>query len=232
MVGTLTRCWLFAYRTSVDHARSLLPPQLEVIEHRNCAFWNVVVCQVDNMRPKLSPLSMGVTYWHVAYRLYVRFRPRNHEPITGLYFLRSDCDNPLLALAGNVLTDFNFHCASVSVAQNDQSIEMKVAAPDGDAYVMIKPNEQPQLPADSVFGSLEEAAGFLKYQPNGISIEGDGRANVVHILRDEQAWRYKLVSVEEARWSFFKKESISLEICYQVEPVFYQWNKARIYDAE
>src|SRR4051812_42714640 len=115
MVGRLDPCWLFAYRTPAQEARAFLPPALEPVTHGGFAFWNVVVCRVQRMRPWFAPAPLGVSYWHIAYRLYVRFHPAQGEPIEGLYFVRSDCDSWLMALAGNLVTDFRFHTAAVRV---------------------------------------------------------------------------------------------------------------------
>lgn len=231
MVGTIAQCWLFVYQTPSAEVRRLIPPQLELVQHRDSAFWNIVVCQVQNMRPKLSPLPIGVTYWHIAYRLYVRFRSRGEETIEGLYFLRSDCNNSLMSAVGNVLTDFNFHTASISISKGSQSTEIEIVAPAGDAYARINTTHQPALSGGSAFDSIDEASRFLKYKPNGISVHSSGRTNVVHIDRDEKAWNSRLVNVEEARWSFFSDKNVSLEICYEVEPISYQWNRARIFAA-
>jgi len=232
MLGTIARCWLFVYQTPANDVRHLLPARLEPVQHRDCAFWNIVVCKVQNMRPKLLPLPIGVTYWHVAYRLYVNFQTLSGDTSEGLYFVRSDCDNPLMAAAGNVLTDFNFHTASISVSENSLSTEIKIGAPFGDAYARINVTEPPALPTDSAFDTLEEAEQFLKYKPNGIAVDSSGCANVVHIVRDELAWKSKLISVEEASWAFFEDKNVRPEICYQVEPIRYQWNRANIYPSK
>jgi hypothetical protein len=230
MLGTISRCWLFAYRTRADDIKYLLPPELEPVQHHDYAFWNVVVCQVQNMRPKLVPLPVGVTYWHVAYRLYVRLHMRPNETVEGLFFLRSDCDNALMSFAGNILTDFNFHSARVCVSEESQSTEIKITAPGGDAYARINSTNTPKLSVSSAFNSLEEASQFLKYKPNGISISSRNQASVVRIVRDEEAWRSRLVDVAEARWSFFDDKKVDLEICYEVEPISYQWNRAEIHN--
>lgn len=228
MLGTLSKCWLFTFQTPIETAVQLLPPELEPVQHRDYAFWNVVVCQVQNMRPKLSPLPLGVTCWHVAYRLYVRMKPSTGEVVEGLYFLRSDCNNALMSFVGNLLTDFKFNIASVQVSQSSQSTEITISAPEGDAYARIS-NDPPALPEYSAFDSLEEARQFLKYKPNGVSIGANGSANIVHIVRDEKAWKSNLVVVDEAHWSFLEGKNVKPEICYEVEPIHYQWNRARRY---
>jgi hypothetical protein len=52
------------------------------------------------MRPAGLPAALGIGYWHVAYRLLVRAKLRSGEEITGLYFVRSEADQPLIAAAG------------------------------------------------------------------------------------------------------------------------------------
>lgn len=229
IVGTISRCWLFTFQSEIAVAQALIPPGLELVTHRDCAFWNVVVCRLTAMQPRILPLALGLNYWHVAYRLYVRCYPKNGEPIEGLYFLRSDCDDTLVTIVGNLFTDFNFHKAAIEMEESDEAVFLKVHSPDASAHARLSKVKEPQLADHSVFASLEEAAEFLKYKPNGISVDHFGNANVVHIDRDEDEWTGKLVDVEEATWAFFDKLPVRPEICYEVEPIYYQWNKGKIY---
>jgi hypothetical protein len=229
MVGSITRCWLFTYQTPVEDARKLLPGELEPVTYRGKAFWNIVVCRIKSMRPKPLPGLFGVGYWHVAYRLYVRFHPKGEQPLEGLYFLRSDCDSRLISFAGNLMTDFNFHSASIQIENGGGAVDIKIDSPDAPAQARLQAAVVPQLEPHSAFGSLQEAADFLKYKPNGISVDESGNINIVHIKRREDEWQSRLVKVETARWSFFDDKNVKPEICYQVEPIFYQWNRGLIY---
>jgi hypothetical protein len=227
MVGAIDRCWLFTYQTPEEEARSLLPGQLEPVTRAGCAFWSVVVCHLRCMRPKGLPAAVGMSYWHAAYRFYVRFHPASGPPVEGLYFLRSDCDRPLMTLMGNLLTDYNFHTAGIEVAEEPSRVQFSIRSPDAPAAAMIDRAQPPRLPAHSAFATLEEAAAFLKYQPRGISPAPGGWASIVDIERDEAAWRSRIVTVAEARWTFFEGKTVRPEICYEVEPIAYQWNRAR-----
>jgi hypothetical protein len=172
----------------------------------------------------------GIRYWHVAYRLYVRYRAAaTPEPIEGLYFVRSDCNNPLIAAAGNRLTDFRFHRASIQVNEGRSTVTIQIESPDAAAYASLRPEVPPQRAPHSAFSSLDQAAAFLKYKPAGISLTEDGAANVVHITRSEATWQSKLVQVETATWEFLKDKPAKPEICFQVEPISYQWNRGEIY---
>jgi uncharacterized protein YqjF (DUF2071 family) len=229
VVGNLDRCWLFTYRTPIELARTLLPQPLELVTHKEYAFWNIVICHIRSMRPKHFPAFIGVHYWHLAYRLYARLPLANGEAIEGLYFLRSDCDQRLMALAGNLLTDFHFHIASLQLQRNQEALEIQLDSPDAPAHVRLLPNAAPQLEPHSAFASLDEAAAFLKYKPYGLSLNSAGHANVVHITRDEQAWRSRLVQVECANWAMLRNYDVQPEICYEVEPIRYQWDRGYLY---
>jgi len=229
MTGTIDRCWLFTFQSPPEWAEAWLPDALTPVLHNGHAFWNVVVCHVDRMRPKGFPKWTGVSYWHVAYRLYVNFAPPGEAPIEGLYFVRSDCSSPLMAVMGNIMTDFRFHSARIRVNTDKDNVAVNIDAPGGKGSAWLRRKEAPALPAYSAFDNLEEAAAFLKYKPYGISVDKRGSANVVSITRDEAAWHSRLVPVDNQEWAFFENLPIRPEICYEVDPIDYQWNRGKVY---
>src|SRR6185436_4542079 len=102
----------------------------------------------------------------------------------GLYFVRSDCDSGLMAWMGNVMTDFNFHKAAIDVREDADRLRLTIDAPGACAEASLR-RRLPERPRTALFGSIEEAAAFLKYKPRGFSVAKDGRVNVVRIVRDE-----------------------------------------------
>jgi hypothetical protein len=228
LLGTIDRCWLFVYQTPESEARALVPAALELVTRDGCAFWNIVACRLRAMRPRGFPAFVGVSCWHVAYRFYVRFHPAAGPPIEGLYFVRSDCDSRLMTMMGNALTDFRFHTAGVEVTETDALVQITIRSPDAPARATVDRAKPAELPPHSSFSSLEEAAAYLKYKPFGISLDAAGNANVAAIRRDEAAWKSRLVDVISAEWQFFEGKTVRPEICYEVEPIDYQWNRGRI----
>ena len=95
MVGRIDECFLLSYGIDLEQAAALVPVGLELITYRGAAFFNIVVCHIDRMRPRLTPRALGVTYWDIAYRVQVRATVTGDRLIEGLYFLRSDTDRPL-----------------------------------------------------------------------------------------------------------------------------------------
>lgn len=225
MRGRLARCWLFAYQTPVAAARRLLPAELEPVTFGGRAFWSVVVCRIQGMRPKGAPAFLGIDYWHVAYRLYARFTAADGRSWEGLYFLRSDCDSGLISTVGNRLTDFRFHTAEIRYRENGESVTLEVAGTGAPGKAVLHRDRAPRLPEGSAFGALEEAAARLKYGPAGFSVSEPGWVDVLSITRDEAAWKSRLVHVESESWSYLETQSAQLEVCCELEPIEYQWNR-------
>lgn len=223
MKGMIERCWLFAFRAPEAGIRPLLPPPLEPVVRGGWGFWNVVVCRVGSMRPRFAPRFMGMGYWHVAYRLYARFAGEE-----GLYFVRSDCDSALMSWMGNLMTDFNFHTAGVTVREEPGRVSLRIDSPDAPGSAEIDRVGPPSLAPGSPFGSLAEASAFLKYKPLGLSVGTDGRVNRVRIVRDESAWRGRAVAVADQRWAFFGGREAHPELCTEVDPIEYRWNRGEV----
>jgi hypothetical protein len=246
MNGRLSECLLLSYRTPARTVRDLVPPCMELVTRDGWAFWNVVACTVENMRPAGVPRRLGVSYHHVAYRLLVRAKTADGATLRGLYFVRSDADSRLVSEFGNAMTDFRFHPATVELSRaDDNGSELltvsvrgtgqdgkgdalaRVLAPRGDANVAA----DPMPPLGSPFHSAEEAAEFLKYCPLGLSVDLDGRyLRLAEVVRDEKAWRERPVRVIEAHWPFLRalgQDQLHLERATRVAPIDYKWRLGR-----
>ena len=132
MAGHIEPCWLFVYRGPEGSLRSLLPQPLNLVTKGGYAFVNVVICKLSHMRPAFMPIRAGLSYWHIAYRLYAESHGQQ-----GLYFLRSDANSSMIVKAGNLLTDFRFNPAQVEVEQRDAENQIRVQAPGASVTASI-----------------------------------------------------------------------------------------------
>ncbi len=229
MVGRLSECLLIAYRTPAESVEHLVPAPLQLVTRDRWAFWNIVACRIEKMRPRGTPLPFGMSYYHVAYRLYVRAEVASGDMIEGLYFVRSDADNFLVSELGNLTSDFRFHTAAIMHFEDAGRLIFEVRDSGTDARLCVNCEEEPGLARDSCFASMKEAAQFLKYRPLGLSCR-DGWLRVAEVFRDESQWKETLVSVEEARWSFFDslaQKEVALELAARVAPIDYRWRLGR-----
>ena len=241
MTGRLSECLLLSYRTPAASIRRLLPPGLSLVTRGPWAFWNVVACRVDAMRPRGLAAALGISYHHVAYRLMARARTADGQAVEGLYFVRSDADSGAIACTGNRFTNFLFHRSEIGFERRpgrDDALTVSVLGRRGhyeaDALLRVDTaprDAAPSLSEGSPFTSPEEAARFLKYQPLGLSVDLDARwLKLAEVMRDEQAWRETPVRVIEAHWSFLDsigQTDVQLERATRVEPLDYRWRLDR-----
>ena len=105
---------------------------------------------------------------------------------------------------------------------------------DEDAFyesgrAVIDRSQTVSLAPETPFDSIYQAKAVLKYKPRAFApVPEDDRMSVMTITRNEEAWCSKLVHVREQNWTFLKDRPVEPEICYQVEPIDYQWNRARL----
>jgi hypothetical protein len=249
--GRLSECLLLSYRAPAESVRHLVPRGLDLVTRGGFAFWNVVACTVQNMRPAWMPEWCGVSYHHVAYRLHVQARTATGDgTLRGLYFVRSDADSALVGRLGNLLTDFQFHPARVELSTRDGVLTVAVqergetpdprdgepagAAGDAIARVMVDGNVDAATLADgSPFASVAEAERVLRYAPLGLSVDLDGRyLKLAEVVRDEAAWSERPVRVLESHFRFFdalglEKSDVQLERATRVAPIEYRWRLGR-----
>ena len=234
MVGRIDECFLLSYGINPEQAAPFVPAGLELITCRGAAFFNIVICHVDRMRMRFTAGALGVTYWHIAYRVQVRANVAGDRSIEGLYFLRSDIDRPLFGAVGNRLTDFHFHAARVQFWNDDEAAwRLRVEPATGDAFasLAVRRAASNSLAPGSPFVSLEDRERVLKYAPFGLSVSETGQyVRVAEVIRDEALWREEPVEVEAADWSYPRSlglRDLRLVRATRVAPIDYRWRIGR-----
>lgn len=234
MVGRLDECLLVALRTPASAVSHLIPDGLRLMTRGQWAFWNVVLCRVARMRPAGTPSLFGISYHHVAYRLYVTARTRERGEISGLFFVRSDANSRAISRPGNWVSDFRFHQSWVSSHVSDGELRMSVRTTESrfDADVTSVCDESGlELEPGSCFSSIAEARTVLKYQPLGLSVQRDGRSvKLAEVVRDEKDWNERQARLVEHRFAAFAGIGVpspQLELATVVAPIPYRWTLGR-----
>lgn len=227
MQGTLQRCLYFIFHTPADAVRSFLPPHLKPITYKNKAFYNFTISQVHQIRPLYFPKALGFSYWHIAYRLYVRFQAMNGEWVEGLYFIRSDCDKWWLSPLGNLTTDFNFHYAPMKFYEDSSNFYFRAFSSTASVNIHCNDTAPTDLVEHSIFDSQRCASEFLQFKPHDISIQKNGKANVVAITRNQTPWPIHPLTVKTQDWKFLHPKTSYFECCYEMRSIDYQWNSAK-----
>ncbi|MEO0588197.1 MAG: DUF2071 domain-containing protein [Planctomycetota bacterium] len=233
--GRLTDCLLLSYRTPAESVRELVPAGLQLITRGPWAFWNVVACRVEQVRPEGVPQWAGLSYHHVAYRLLTRCVTAETDFVDGLYFVRSEADHSFVTAMGRHVTDFKFRPASIAVGPEGFEVSRDGVA--GSRVMLGEPVPAVEVaatwPADSCFPTLKDAQEFLRYRPVSMAPDGRGRARLAEVSRDDAAWRERVVNVVDQRMGLFDElgqSEATLELATAVDPIEYQWKLGRTVD--
>jgi uncharacterized protein YqjF (DUF2071 family) len=231
MRTTFRHCFLVNFVMPSETLASILPPPLTPDLYGGQAFLSVVVADMERMRPVFVPRWLGVTYQQVVYRAVVRCGDQR-----GVYFLRSDADNPLMVEMGNLLSFFRFHRSRI-VRTNGGGVEHfdLVASPrdHADIHATFDLGQAGRtVPAGSVFRSADDAQDFLVELYTAFRPEPDGvHVKTVDIKRT--AWRVKMVGTPRAHFDYmdgsarFPAGSTRLDSTIFVEDIEYYWHTVR-----
>ncbi|XAM01670.1 DUF2071 domain-containing protein [Phycisphaeraceae bacterium D3-23] len=237
--GRLADTVLLTYRTPADSVREMLPDGLELVQRGPWAFWSVVCCRVEQMRPIGVPAALGVGLHHVAYRLRVQAMTASAEVIDGLYFTHSDADAPLPPLfgaVGNRLTDLRLHRAEIAMNCGDDAMCVTVdpAASEAGYGLRLDLAHAPAARLEgSCFPTVEDARSFGRYPRAALSVhpsKGDPERRTLHVMRVERvdsSWCETPVAVRDARLGYLdaigQGGQAELEWAVRLRPMEYRW---------
>lgn len=234
MTGAIRDCVLLSYRVPTEAVAGLVPRRLEPVAHGGFAFWNIVACRIERMRPAGLPGFVGMSYHHVAYRLHVRAAAADGRMLDGLYFVRSDADSTLVSWGGNLFSDFCFHVATIRLEPREGGLRLEVAGSAGglgDARFTAVPAAGDDPAPGSCFADRRQRESVLKYRPVGLAPTADGStAKLAEVFRDESAWREEPLAVTESDWPLFRalqQPEPFLERATRVAPLPYRWRLGR-----
>lgn len=242
MCGRIDVCVLVSLRVEAGVVEAMVPRPVEVVTlERGGVRWgflNVVLCRIEGMRPVGVPAALGVSYTHIAYRVMVRWTGAgggDGVERRGLYFLRSDVDSPVVAGMGNLVSDFRMHAGDARVWREGDAVRAVCGEGESDhparVWAEVDASGPGGLAEGSVFADEGEAAGFLKYEPLGLSPTRDGRGvRLAEVMRDEAAWRERaarVVGMELGYLRPYERHGLAVERATAVEPIEYRWRLGR-----
>ncbi len=229
MEARIRECWMLAYRVPVDAVVSRVPSPFRLVTRDGFAFLNVVIAGMEAMRPEGLPAFVGMDYWHVGYRLQVQ-ADTVEGPKEGLYFLRSECDARLLGWAGNLLTQFRFHPASLRLDRGE-ILDVKVESRGGGGQVRLDLQRPFERPADSIFATREEAESVLRYNPLGLAVADARRVALLDI--EHGPWSLRSIDVVSHDFAFVRAiPGATLEAAFALGAIDYHFQRGRVVEAQ
>lgn len=231
MLTTFRDCFLVNFSMAPETLAAVLPAPLEPDVYAGQAFLSVVIADMDRMRPAFMPAALGITYQQVVYRAVVRCSGQR-----GVHFLRSDADNPLMVVMGNLLSFFRFHQARIvrTKGAGSHHFDLVATPPDhADIHATFDVGRGSRtVPRSSVFPDIDAAQRFLVELYTAFRPSTDPRhVDTVDIERG--AWNIHMVDASQAHFDLmdgsqlFPAGSARLDSVIYVADIEYLWHTVK-----
>jgi hypothetical protein len=206
MRGTIERRILANYQVDPDVLAAWLPPPFrpQLVGGRGIA--GICLIRLGGIRPRWWPAALGIGSENAAHRIAVEWDDAGGTR-RGVFIPRRDTSSRLNALVGGRLFPGLHNHARFRVREANDRYSVRLDSDDGRTHVLVEGHRTDRLPADSVFGSLDEAsdffaAGSLGYSATAAAGQYDGLE--LHTID----WRMEPLAVERIESSFFDDSTI------------------------
>jgi hypothetical protein len=225
--GTIERRILINYRVDPDVLRALLPAPFRPKLVRGFGIAGICLIRLKNVRPKFWPAALGVQSENAAHRIAVEWEERG-ELREGVYIPRRDTNCRFNSLLGGRAFPGVHRHARFDVHENDDALDVRIHSDDGDPNILVRGRPASQLPATSIFESIDEISAFFERGSVGYS-PGLNSADFQGLELHCRSWQVQPLAVDEVRSSFFDdlrrfpKGSIEFDSALLMRGIEHEW---------
>lgn len=232
MQAHFSDCLVITYALPAASLTPLLPPGLELDTFGDYGFVAVALVKVHSMKPTGLPLWPGTACTLAGYRVFTRFCTPTGKRLRGLRILRSETNNFLISLGGNLMTHYNYHRASCAYKRSGGELEILSRASDGLELRVIADTARPAtcLPAGSAFPDFTQARRFAGPLPFTFDYEPQTHS-IVSIFGRRPQWNPVPVNVDVTRCDFLDRFDTTpvLSNAFYVSNIDYAWERGVVY---
>ncbi len=204
--GVIDRRILVNYHVDPSVLAPLLPAPFRPKVTRGVGMVGICLIRLKHVRPACLPAWLGISSENAAHRTAVEWD--DHGTVReGVYVRRRDTNSWLNSLAGGRLFPGIHHHARFTTQESADRFEVGLASDDGVTSMSVRGHRADQLPASSVFSSLEESSTFFQAGSLGYSATPDPSRFQGLELRCFN-WRVEPLEVEQVRSCFFDDGSL------------------------
>jgi hypothetical protein len=233
---------LLTYAVAPERLAALLPPPIYPYVRNGHGYISIVVGNMRGMRPGMVPEFLGTNYYQIVYRAVVRLRHRDGHELPGVFFLRSDSNDPVMSYFGNRLTEFRFHyfhtgAIALFACGDDLLISVETKDDGGDLVALARdlgPAER-LAPADGFASVADERATLVQlfhayaYDP--------GRELIYDLEIERGEWHLHRLDLREHFAAYFMEEPFDATCAWPVSHVYtrecsYVWKPMRVLSAQ
>ena len=224
-------CLVLAYALPRQTLQPLLAPGLELDVYQDFGFVAVALVQTRALRPAFLPPLLGQDFFLAGYRIFTRYTSRAGRNLRGLQILRSDTDKPLMQIAGNLFTHYNYRFAQTRFELENQTLTIETRAPGVHLSVVADVSRAATLPSGSPFPDLETARRYAGPLPYTFDYERQTHSLIL-VKGVRKKWDPLPVQVEVRANTFFDDQRFTgaqpiLANAFYLSDVPYRWQAGR-----
>jgi uncharacterized protein YqjF (DUF2071 family) len=226
--GIIDRRILVNYHVDVGVLAPLLPAPFRPKIVNGLGMVGICLIRLKHVRPHFLPAWMGLASENAAHRTAVEWDD-NGTLREGVYVRRRDTSSRLNSWAGGTLFPGIQYHAHFDVKETSDRFEIALQSDDAVTRMSVRGQRTPELPATSVFRSLDEASAFFHAGSLGYSATPDPtrfQGMDLHCYH----WQVEPLAVEEVRSSFFEdttlfpKDSIAFDCALLMRGIDHEWH--------
>jgi hypothetical protein len=199
--GLIDRRILVNFRVDPDLAEGCLPPPFRPQLVGGHAIGGICLIRLSQLRPSLVPAAFGLASENAAHRFAVEWEEQGRLR-RGVYIPRRDTSSRFNVLAGGRFFPGTHHLADFDSRETDQRWRVSFRGRDGGAHASIDAAAAEEVPAGSVFGSVEQAAEFFRQGADGFSpARRPGSFDALRLQAED--WSLTPLHVGEVASSYF-----------------------------
>lgn len=199
--GTIDRRLLVNYRVDPAVLQRLLPAPFRPKLIHGMGIAGICLIRLKKIHPRVLPAPLGFTSENAAHRIAVEWEDQGMYR-EGVYIPRRDTSSRFNALIGGRLFPGVHHYARFEVIESDGDFSIHLVSDDEETRVTVEARLASQLPAHSIFASLEEASAFFEHGVLGYSVTNQpGKLHTLE-LRCKN-WKVEPLQMTTVQSSYF-----------------------------
>ena len=178
------------------------------------------------------PAALGRDAVLTGYRIFTRFPTPGGRAMRGLYILRSDSQQRLIVVVGNLLTRYRYRLGSVRLTVDSGRLHATVDSRDGAADLAVTADlgsVPARLPPGSPFADDAAARRFAGPLPYTFHHEA-ATDSIVVVKAHRSTWRPEPIAVTVTRATFLRQGPFAdtepvLAQAFHVSGIDYGWHR-------
>ncbi len=211
--------------------QQLLPKEFRPKLYKGKAIAGICLIRLEYIRPKFTPECAGFSSENAAHRIAVEWH-ENGKTKEGVYIPRRDTNSFINSAIGGRLFPGEHHKAEFKIEENEDEINFAMKSEDGEVSVGFNGKISENLPANSIFSSLSEAADFFQKGSLGYSATKNA-AELDGISLKIENWKIAPIKLDFVHTSFyedetiFPKDSITFDHALLMKNIAHEWRSAK-----